>query len=276
MAQTLITAFEIEQDGAWLHICPAGPLIVARDGRAFQLTDAAAVVRRTELPLLLDWEHDSERWDGSTAAAGWGEALEVRASGIWLRTAYTPQGTADVASKRYRYLSPVLELDAESRDVLSIVSVALTNKPALRMSQIGNLVDFQREQLDRIACSMAECSDLAPKERRKLNARGITDAEIHAAEQYNRDRRAALAAEPVNPNDNSDAAVRARCLARGMTPERYEAATRFQAQQAARHRRCVMHDLGDDHDVKAGRFSAGRTRTRLASAFPRSAGPTRR
>jgi phage I-like protein len=236
MAQTLITAFEIEQDGAWLHICPAGPLVVARDGRAFQLTDAAAVVRRTELPLLLDWEHDSERWDGSTAAAGWGEELEVRASGIWLRTSYTPQGTADVASKRYRYLSPVLELDSESRDVLSIVSVALTNKPALRMSQIGDLAAYRQRATERIACSMVECSDLAPKERRKLHDRGITDAEIHAAEQYNRERRAALHAEPLDPRDHSEAAVRARCMAHGMTAERYEAATRFQAEQAARFR----------------------------------------
>lgn len=139
----------------WIQITPRGPLVQARDGRTFQINDNLRLLANTELPLLLDWEHESERPNGSTRAAGWIEELrwEDPASqpdgsafpraGMWGRVSWTSTGSSDVASRAYRYLSPVLLLDAETRSVEQIVSVALTNTPALRMHGL----DSFREQL---------------------------------------------------------------------------------------------------------------------------------
>lgn len=136
-------------DAQKIHIFPAGPVVVARDDRMYQVKDLNAVVSASELPALVDWEHDSEKWDGSTEAAGWVTSLEVsdgsdnRAAGLWGTVEWTPRGKADVQSRAYRYLSPVIIFDRESLTLLQVVSVALTNKPALRMSEIGKF----REQL---------------------------------------------------------------------------------------------------------------------------------
>jgi phage I-like protein len=149
----------------WIHIMPAGPLVEARDGRSFQVTDLLGVAAKTELPLVIDWDHESER--GKTRAGGWVEELRVQDSGdgempragIWGRTTWTPEGEADVAVRAYRFLSPVLILASESRDVQQIVSVAMTNRPALRMhgldsfrerlsQQFGPLADAQGGEMD--------------------------------------------------------------------------------------------------------------------------------
>ena len=53
----------------WLHILPAGEDVHARDGRSFKVPDVDAVIRASELPMLVDWEHRSEF--GETRAAGW-------------------------------------------------------------------------------------------------------------------------------------------------------------------------------------------------------------
>jgi phage I-like protein len=122
----------------WIHIMPFGPLVEARDGRAFQVSDALAVAARTETPLVIDWDHESEY--GKTRAAGWVEELRVQEGdgemphpGVWGRATWTPEGRADVTSRAYRFLSPVVVLESESRDAQQIVAVALTNRPALRM-----------------------------------------------------------------------------------------------------------------------------------------------
>lgn len=149
----------------WIHIMPAGPLVEARDGRSFQVIDLLGVAAKTELPLVIDWDHESE-W-GKTRAGGWVEELRVQDSadgempraGIWGRTTWTPEGEADVAARAYRFLSPVLILASESRDVQQIVSVAMTNRPALRMhgldsfrerlsQQFGPLADAQGGEMD--------------------------------------------------------------------------------------------------------------------------------
>jgi hypothetical protein len=216
--------------------------------------------------MLLDWEHESERYDGSTKAAGWLSALEARPSGIWGRVEYTPDGERDVTHKSYRYLSPVLELDSETREVLSIVSVALTNRPALTMSSIGDTSAF-RERV-RIACSeRSETSSygmLTSTERLELKAKGWADAEIdkvaaHRARLYPpapaRGFQAMTSAEIAQrlrdgwsqtqidsveatrrrmygePARSDDATVRAECLRRGMTAEDYERATALMAQR---------------------------------------------
>lgn len=128
----------------WVHCLPGGPDIVARDGRRFRVEDLAAVVRNTELPLLVDWEHRSDGDD--TRAAGWIEELQVRPDGLWGRARWTPSGREHVVKQDYRFLSPVVFGTRDAKKVLSVVklgAVALTNRPALKLRGIEML----REQL---------------------------------------------------------------------------------------------------------------------------------
>lgn len=148
-----------------IHILPAGPVVVARDERIFQVTDLSAVIGASEVDrgLLIDWEHNSEKWDGSTEAAGWVTALEMsdgteRAPGLWGTVKWTPRGKADIDSGSYRFLSPVLLMDSETREVTQILSVALTNKPALRMAAVGSSYRAQVRE----ACAMRETSTQRP------------------------------------------------------------------------------------------------------------------
>ncbi len=128
----------------WIHILPHGPHVEARDGRSFTVEDIHKVLDATETPMLVDWEHASE--SGTTVAAGWVEELEVRTgepetAGIWGRVKWTPAGREHVRAQAYRFLSPVVlgrraNSDRKHLAVEQLASVALTNRPALRMHGI--------------------------------------------------------------------------------------------------------------------------------------------
>lgn len=132
------------------HLLPPGPFR-AVDGRpqecaAWQL-DAAIAARVIALAasrktdILIDFEHQSlrARQNGQRAeAAGWiPRSMEWRdpstqggglyATGI----AWVGDTAALIAQKKYRYISSVFLYDADSGEVLEIISVALTNTPAL-------------------------------------------------------------------------------------------------------------------------------------------------
>lgn len=136
----------------WIHILPDGPDVGARDGRAFSVPDLDAVIQASELPMLVDWEHGSGRDkrappDGSTSCAS---TRHGGRAGTWGRVTWTPAGRADVASRAtatYRqWCSRRKRTPPAGRHVLQvqrIASVALTNRPALRMQGIQVL----REQL---------------------------------------------------------------------------------------------------------------------------------
>jgi hypothetical protein len=189
--------------GGAIHILPAGPHVAARDGREFSVSDAARVIAQTETPLLLDWDHESERANGSTKAAGWVHGLAVekgdgsRAAGIWGVLEPTPEGLADIKARKYRYLSPVLALDRESRDVLSIEAVALTNRPALVLQGIDRDLFHMKGGTD-MTISKTLSSIPAPV-LSALRARGISDTEIAAAHAYSVQRRA-----EVDPDAGDD------------------------------------------------------------------------
>jgi phage I-like protein len=182
-------AAEGEAATKWIHVLPLGQ-VDARDGRSFRVENAADILKLCELPMLVDWEHQSEFWNGSTEAAGWIEEFAVEpggsgrfpSAGIWGRVEWTPEGQKDVDGKAYRYLSPVLLLEVpplpagtataersafEARTVLQIVSVALTNTPALRMQSI----DSFRERLSaRFGPLDQEKTNMDPEKRKALCA----------------------------------------------------------------------------------------------------------
>jgi hypothetical protein len=113
-----------------------------------QVVDAPAIQSmvnrfKTEFPdgnpgLLVDWEHDSETVDKSTAAAGWIEDLSGRKDGLWAKIRLTNRGLEMVQGGQYRFISPTW--NPEECEVISgnrirplrLKSAGLTNNYNLR------------------------------------------------------------------------------------------------------------------------------------------------
>jgi phage I-like protein len=125
--------FEVGSDsGRSVQVLPSGPNVIARDGRHFVINNLEAIVAASETPLLIDRDHESENPFGSTRAVGWITALSIKPKGLFGAVEWTPEGERDVRARTYRYISPVLLMDSATHEVLQIISVALTNTPALK------------------------------------------------------------------------------------------------------------------------------------------------
>lgn len=134
-------------EGCNAHITPDGEF-KSDDGRPASMTggalthwrmDAAiaaklkADLQASGKPILYDYEHNS-LW-GDSRAAGWiVDLVYVEGRGLFAKVEWTPTGTREIADKEYRCSSPLFYFDPTTGDVVELVSVALTNNPAL-----GNL-----------------------------------------------------------------------------------------------------------------------------------------
>ncbi len=140
----------------WVELLPAGPEVMGRDGRRWVFDDPERVAAasldgsdpdlssaKKEIPI--DWEHATEikAPQGEPApAAGWITALEVRGSSsqgaLWGRVEWTERGREAVASREYRYLSPVFLHEKEPGGrIVRLLSAGLTNSPNLRMTALS-------------------------------------------------------------------------------------------------------------------------------------------
>lgn len=186
----------------WIHVLPSGPRVEARDGRSFTVDNAQKVVDATELPMLIDWEHASET-SSDTRAAGWIEELQVRSDGshpgIWGRVRWTPQGREHVATQHYRFLSPVVlgrranSVDRKQLAVEQLASVALTNRPALRMHGI---------EAFRAACS-ARFGELEPEGDDMKNLAKLVRETCGLAEDTSEEALVSALEAKLKPKDES-------------------------------------------------------------------------
>ena len=89
----------------------------------------------TDLPI--DYEHQTlggafASPSGQAPAAGWIKRLHAESGvGILAEIEWTPQAAEMLASRQYRYLSPVAVVRKGDRKLIAIHSAALTNKPAI-------------------------------------------------------------------------------------------------------------------------------------------------
>lgn len=126
----------------WVQLVPAGPRIMGRDGRWWMMSDPQAVADRfdpTKEPQI-DIEHSSEikaPMGEPAPAVGWIKGIEVRDGALWGRVEWTPAGSEIVATRAYRYLSPVFTYDMATGEIGRIVSVGLTNQPNLEMAALN-------------------------------------------------------------------------------------------------------------------------------------------
>ncbi|MDI6853162.1 MAG: phage protease [Deltaproteobacteria bacterium] len=126
----------------WIRLLPLGQVDLV-DGRPPFRVDKeslAAIVEAFQsrgVDLVVDYEHQSLN-GGRAPAAGWIKELAAREDGLWARVEWTAQAGEYLRQKEYRYFSPVLKLDPETRQPLALLNAALTNVPA--MKQVTPLV----------------------------------------------------------------------------------------------------------------------------------------
>lgn len=146
---------EVTAAPGWIQLLPAGPDVIGRDGRAWRLSDPAAIVaafQRRGIPLPVDWEHATEHRAPSgleAPAAGWVSALDVRQGAIWGNVEWTDRAAAQIRAREYRYLSPVFQFEKSTGEIRALVSAGLTNSPNLRMVALNqdesNLNELRRQ-----------------------------------------------------------------------------------------------------------------------------------
>jgi len=127
------------------HLLPPGPFRGTddrpRECDAWMLDAAIAaqvIARMAELKndTLIDYEHQSLRseWNGQPViAAGWFHEMEWReGKGLYaVGIGWTANAKTRILAKEYRYISAVFFYYERTGEVMEIVSVALTNTPAL-------------------------------------------------------------------------------------------------------------------------------------------------
>lgn len=135
----------IDEEDDWILIVPVGENPTHPDGphtvEQRHIEQMATNFDRMETDLLIDKDHNS-LYGGSTKAFGWSRDVEAREDGLYMRRPdWTESGEELVASREYRYLSPVYHLsfeDTDGREVGAVVdSVAITNRPYFRWGEIG-------------------------------------------------------------------------------------------------------------------------------------------
>lgn len=181
-----------------IQLLPAGSFR-GRDGRGpYLLEDPAAVVAATREHfgahgIPVDYNHQTEHSaaNGRPApAAGWICELEARADGIFGRVEWTEAGGRAVASREFRYISPVFYHDQQGRVTL-LESAALTNLPNLDLKALSSAQADNRPHRG-MEDNMAFQADVAL-------ALGLTEsaaeADILAAAKAAHEAQAALAAQ---------------------------------------------------------------------------------
>ena len=134
-------------DGAapdWVHLLPGGKM-TGRDGREFDLLDAAALVlafqsRGIDLPI--DYEHQNDKPEaklsGPVPAAGWIKELKAKASGLWGRVEWTATAAELITRKEYRYLSPSFQFHPKTRQIVHLNGAGLVHNPNLYLTALAS------------------------------------------------------------------------------------------------------------------------------------------
>jgi phage I-like protein len=120
----------------WILLLPAGRLELLDRPEPLQvdpesLASLVAAFRSRGVDLVIDYEHQSLQ-GRQAPAAGWIKDLEGRPDGLWARVEWTSQAREYLRNREYRYFSPVLQLDPETRKPLALMQVGLTNVPAIK------------------------------------------------------------------------------------------------------------------------------------------------
>jgi len=120
----------------WIRVLPRGAVELSDHREPFMVDEVslrsmAADFRSRGVDLVIDYEHQSLQGERAPAA-GWIKELEARGDGLWARVDWTRQARDYLEKKEYRYFSPVLRLDPETRRPVALMHMGLTNVPAIK------------------------------------------------------------------------------------------------------------------------------------------------
>jgi phage I-like protein len=120
----------------WIRVLPRGTVELSDHREPFLVDEAsllamAAEFRSRGVDLVIDYEHQSLQGERAPAA-GWIKELEARSDGLWAHVDWTQAARDYLEKKEYRYFSPVLRLDPETRKPVALMHVGLTNVPAIK------------------------------------------------------------------------------------------------------------------------------------------------
>lgn len=123
-----------------VQISPVGEFVGSdRDGKPVKesvtIDSLQNLLKNIDGEVLVDFDHSSEHTT-DTRAAAWATDFMVvenlgNSSGLYGRLKWTLEGREAVMGRKYRFLSPVWQLDDDSHPT-RLKSIALTNKPALK------------------------------------------------------------------------------------------------------------------------------------------------
>lgn len=136
MNTVAIICLEAQVVPEWVRLLPLGEVKLV-DGREPFTVDSEALEaiihawRARGTDLVIDYEHQT-LGGGKAPAAGWIKDLEIREDGLWGRVEWTAAARAHLEAREYRYFSPVLNIDVDTRRPTSLMNLALTNTPAIR------------------------------------------------------------------------------------------------------------------------------------------------
>ncbi len=161
---TCCSAFTVEvpvTGGAlpeWVQLMPMGtstprngtPPVVILENRAHAdqvVTASAAYMGPND--MVIDYDHQTVRAPavaGKAPAAGWIKQLQVRDDGIWGRPEWTAEASAELADRRYRYISPYFAYRPDGR-VTRIINAGLTNTPNLDLEAVASAMADERTSM---------------------------------------------------------------------------------------------------------------------------------
>jgi phage I-like protein len=135
-----MTADVVSQDQTftlpeWIRVLPLGRVELADHREPFMVDQASlealvTAFRSRGVDLVIDYEHQSLQGQRAPAA-GWIKDLEARPDGLWARVDWTAKARGYLEKREYRYFSPVLRLDPETRTPVALMHLGLTNVPAI-------------------------------------------------------------------------------------------------------------------------------------------------
>lgn len=151
--------------------------------------------------IVFDYEHQTLH-DVQAPAAGWITGLEAAPDGLWAKVNWTDRAREYIANREYRYFSPVVFPNKQTRVMVALHSVALTNDPATTgASPLVNKDNPETE--DPMREALIQLLGLDP---------AVTDDDLVAAIQSMKDKLGEAEAEIAAKADIADSAIQALAL----------------------------------------------------------------
>ncbi len=132
------------------------------------MTDPDAVVaafRENGADLPVDFEHATQvkgEKGEAALAIGWIKDLANRDGAIWGQVAWNAEGQRAVASKGYRYVSPVFNFTRTAGNITKMVSAGLTNQPNLQLAALNKQGEPEDHPMDKAALAVSPNSTFIP------------------------------------------------------------------------------------------------------------------